>query len=116
LAAEYRDSVIHYVGPPHENDTLFEGLGITLGAAEDARAVVVTDLDDDDDTPGMYNDRATLWLRRALPMICANPDRIVEHGDRLLYCGGALADLYEARGGMIRMAGKPFKPIYAEAL
>jgi len=49
-------------------------------------------------------------------MICANPDRVVEHGDRLLYCGGALADLYEARGGKILMAGKPYKPIYTEAL
>ena len=42
---------------------------------------------------------------RDMALICANPDRVVEHGDRLLYCGGALADLYEARGGMIRMAG-----------
>jgi ribonucleotide monophosphatase NagD (HAD superfamily) len=49
-------------------------------------------------------------------MICANPDRVVEHGDRLIYCGGALADLYEARGGMINMAGKPYRPIYDEAL
>src|SRR6185312_3223518 len=68
------------------------------------------------DTPEMYNDRITLWLERRLPLICANPDRVVEHGDRLLYCGGALADLYEARGGMIRMAGKPYRPIYDEAL
>jgi len=41
---------------------------------------------------------------------------VVEHGDRLIYCGGALADLYEAHGGMIVMAGKPYKPIYTEAL
>ena len=37
LAAEYRDSTIHYVGPPHENDTLFEGLGITLFQRFDGR-------------------------------------------------------------------------------
>ena len=70
-------------------------------------AVIVTDLDNDDQTPDDYNDRITLWLSRNLPMICANPDRVVEHGDQLIYCGGALADLYEARGGMINMAGKP---------
>ncbi len=28
---------------------------------------------------------------RKLPMICANPDRLVERGDRLVYCAGALA-------------------------
>jgi len=116
MLAAYRGQTLHYVGPPAENDLLFEGLDITLGRAEDAKAVIVTDLDTDDDTPEMYNDRITLWLERRLPLICANPDRVVEHGDRLLYCGGALADLYEARGGMIRMAGKPYRPIYDEAL
>ena len=112
----YRGKTIHYVGPPEENNSLFEGLDITLGSAEAAQAVVVTDLDHDDDTPDLYNDRITLWLSRNLPLIAANPDRVVEHGDRLIYCGGALADLYEARGGMILMAGKPYKPIYTEAL
>ena len=41
----------------------------------------------------MYNDRVTTWLKRGLPLICANPDRVVEHGTQLIYCGGALADL-----------------------
>jgi HAD superfamily hydrolase (TIGR01459 family) len=116
MLAAYRGQTLHYVGPADENDGLFEGLGITLGTAEEARAVIVTDLDDDDQTPDDYNDRITVWLKRKLPMICANPDRVVEHGDRLIYCGGALADLYEARGGMIHMAGKPYRPIYDEAL
>jgi HAD superfamily hydrolase (TIGR01459 family) len=116
MLADYRGKTLHYVGPPNENDSLFEGLGVTLGAAENAAALVVTDLDTDDDTPDMYNERMKLWLRRNLPLICANPDRVVEHGDRLLYCGGALADLYEAQGGRILMAGKPYRPIYDEAL
>ncbi len=116
MLVPYRGQTLHYVGPPKENDGLFEGLDITLGRPEDAKAVIVTDLDDDDETPEDYSERITLWLARNLPMICANPDRVVEHGDRLLYCGGALADLYEARGGMIHMAGKPYRPIYDEAL
>jgi HAD superfamily hydrolase (TIGR01459 family) len=116
MLVPYRGQTLHYVGPAKENDGLFEGLDITLGRVEDAKAVVVTDLDDDDQTPDDYNDRITAWLARKLPMICANPDRVVEHGDRLIYCGGALADLYEARGGMINMAGKPYRPIYDEAL
>jgi HAD superfamily hydrolase (TIGR01459 family) len=116
MLVPYRGLTLHYVGPVAENDGLFEGLDITLGPAEAAKAVIVTDLDDDDETPDDYNDRITVWLARNLPMICANPDRVVEHGDRLIYCGGALADLYEARGGMIKMAGKPYRPIYEEAL
>jgi ribonucleotide monophosphatase NagD (HAD superfamily) len=30
----------------------------------------------------------------------------------LIYCGGALAALYETLGGPVIMAGKPFAPIY----
>lgn len=116
MLEDYRGRTVHYVGPPHENDALFEGLDITLGSAEEAIALVVTDLDTDDDTPDMYSERMAFWLKRNLPMIVANPDRVVEHGDRLIYCGGALADLYEARGGRILMAGKPYRPIYAQAL
>lgn len=112
----YRGQTLHYIGPAHENDALFEGLGITLGSANDARALIVTDLDDDNDTPEDYTGRMREWLKRDLPMICANPDRVVEHGTQIFYCGGALADLYEAHGGRIRMAGKPYRPIYDLAL
>jgi len=116
MLAEYRGKVIHHVGPPTEDDALYEGFDLTRGSAGQAEVVVVTDLDTDNDTPDMYNERVTLWLERNLPMIVANPDRVVEHGERLIYCGGALGDLYEARGGMVRMAGKPYRPIYQEAL
>jgi HAD superfamily hydrolase (TIGR01459 family) len=116
MIAAYSGRVVHSVGPPGDNDSLFAGLGVTLGPVDEASAIVVTDLDSDDDTPELYTDRMTAWLGRGLPLICANPDRVVEHGDRLVYCGGALADLYEARGGLVRMAGKPYRPIYDEAL
>lgn len=113
---DYRGTTIHYIGPPKENDGLFTGLDIALGPAEQAAALVVTDLDHEWDTPDLYRERMSLWLKRNLVMIVANPDRVVEHGDRLKYCGGALGDLYEALGGMITMVGKPYKPIYEEAL
>ncbi|KAB2855873.1 MAG: TIGR01459 family HAD-type hydrolase, partial [Bauldia sp.] len=116
MLAEYRGKVVHHVGPPSDDDALYEGLDLVRGSVEAAEAVVVTDLDSDDDTPDMYSERVELWLARNLPMIVANPDRVVEHGDRLIYCGGSLGDLYEARGGMVRMAGKPYRPIYQEAL
>lgn len=114
--APYRGKIVHHVGPPKIDDSLYDGLGVIRGPAEEAAAVVVTDLDTDDDTPDMYEDRIKVWLSRKLPLICANPDRVVEHGGRIIYCGGALADLYEAHGGRIRMAGKPYRPIYDEAL
>ncbi len=40
----------------------------------------------------------------------------MQRGDTIIYCGGAIADLYEQMGGRVIMAGKPFSPIYALAL
>jgi HAD superfamily hydrolase (TIGR01459 family) len=115
MIEKYRGKAIHHVGPPTEDDALYDGLDLRRTGAEEAEVVVVTDLDTDDDTPEMYRERAKLWLSRKLSMICANPDRVVEHGDKIIYCGGALGDLYSAMGGMVHMAGKPYPPIYEEA-
>jgi len=49
-------------------------------------------------------------------MICANPDIVVERGHELVYCAGAIADLYAAAGGEVIYAGKPYRPIYDQAL
>ena len=42
-------------------------------------------------------------------MICANPDIMVERGDELIYCAGALAADYEAEGrqGHLRRQAAP---------
>lgn len=114
LLEGYGGKTVHRVGPSHD-EVLFEGLGISFGPVEAASAIAVTDLDTDDDTPADYEDRMTEWLARGLPLICANPDKVVEEGDRIVYCGGALADAYEDRGGRVMMAGKPFNPIYEQA-
>lgn len=115
MIGKYRGKAIHHVGPATADDALYDGFDVRRTGADEAEVVVVTDLDTDDDTPEMYRDRAKHWLSRKLPMICANPDRVVEHGDKIIYCGGALGDLYSAMGGMVHMAGKPYPPIYEEA-
>lgn len=115
MIAKYSGRAIHHVGPATDDDALYEGLDLRRTGADEAEVVVVTDLDTDEDTPEMYRERAKHWLSRKLPMICANPDRVVEHGDKIIYCGGVLGDLYAAMGGMVLMAGKPYQPIYEEA-
>lgn len=86
---------------------------IKIVPMDEAEGVVCTGLHDDlTETPADY--RATLLLARNLdlPMLCANPDIIVDMGDRRLYCAGALAADYEAMGGRALYFGKPHPPIY----
>ncbi len=103
---------------PDRDWPLYEGLGLdTVPGAEDAAFISVTGpVDDTVETPEDYRARLSAGVARDLELICANPDRVVQRGDRLIYCGGSLADLYESLGGRVTMAGKPFDPIYDLAL
>jgi len=102
---------------PDRDDPIYEGLGLEFSGLEDAVFIACTGpFDDDIETPEDYRERFVEGARRGLPMICANPDIVVQRGDKLIYCGGALAQLYEALEGQVAMAGKPHAAIYELAL
>ena len=103
---------------PDRDAPLYEGLDLRMakGAADAVFISVTGMIDDEVETPEDYRERLSEGAARDLEMICANPDRVVQRGDRLIYCGGSLADLYESLGGRVTMAGKPFDPIYELAL
>ncbi|MEM1376147.1 MAG: TIGR01459 family HAD-type hydrolase [Pseudomonadota bacterium] len=102
---------------PERDAPLFHGLDVELVDEASAEAVVCTGLfDDETETPNDYEDMLSRFRSRDLPFICANPDIVVERGDRLLYCAGALAQRYDLMGGKTLIAGKPHKPIYDLAM
>ena len=107
---------VYHLGP--EKDlALLEGLPVTFSSMEDAEVVLCSGLDrDEQEDPEDYRLQLSAMADRAMPMICANPDKIVRKGDRLLPCAGALAAIYEELGGKVAMAGKPYPPIYDECL
>ncbi len=107
---------VFHVGP--ERDVpIFEGLETRLAPIESADYVVCSGLfDDRTETPQDYNALIATLRERGLTMVCANPDLVVERGDQLVYCAGAIADLYGAAGGSVIYAGKPFRPIYEQAM
>ncbi len=102
---------------PDRDAPLYAGLGLGFAPLEDAAFIACTGPNDDDvETPEDYRDILTRAAARDMLMICANPDIVVQRGDRLIYCGGALAKLYVSLGGTVFMAGKPHSPIYDVAL
>ena len=79
--------------------------------------MVCTGLNHDEvETLESYRELLTKLSARKLFMLCGNPDLVVERGERLVYCAGALADLYGTLGGEVLYAGKPYRPIYDLAL
>jgi HAD superfamily hydrolase (TIGR01459 family) len=102
---------------PERDDSIFSGLNVRFAPLESADYVVCSGLYDDDvETPDDYRGRLEAMLKRRLFMVCGNPDVVVERGDRLVYCAGAIADLYQTMGGEVLYAGKPYRPIYDMAL
>lgn len=111
-----RSETLYHLGPERDR-SVFGGLTVRFAPLASADYVVCTGLEDDEvETPDDYRERLELMLKRRLFMVCGNPDMVVERGPRLVYCAGALADLYVTMGGEVLYAGKPYRPIYEMAL
>lgn len=103
---------MYHLGPERDRG-IFEGLGIELTGIGEAEIVLNSGLFDDDiETPDDYKDRLAQMKARGLVMLCANPDRVVQRGGRLIWCAGALADDYRKLGGEVVYYGKPMPEIY----
>tara|TARA_R110002096_G_scaffold318212_1_gene512623 strand:+ start:1272 stop:2144 length:873 start_codon:yes stop_codon:yes gene_type:complete len=101
---------------PDGDDELYDGLEIEFTGIEDAQFITCTGPDDYwNGKPEDYRAVLETALERDLDLVCANPDIVVQSGDRLIYCAGAIARLYTQMGGRSIVAGKPHQPIYALA-
>ena len=115
VAARLKQAVFH-LGPERDL-SIFAGLDVKFADLDRADYVVCSGLfDDTTETPENYRAMLAAMRTRALFMVCANPDIVVERGDALVYCAGALADAYAALGGDVLYCGKPHAPIYEAAL
>ncbi len=113
LLKGYRGKPVYHIGPYSRDRAVLDGLGLDLTGPEDAKAIICTGLFDDTvETPEDYEHSLALLSARNLPMICANPDLVVDRGGIRIYCAGALAKLYEEAGGRVIYAGKPHAPVY----
>ena len=106
----------YWLGPQRDGG-LFKGLPIEVAPMESADVIVCTGLfDDRTETPDDYRDFLAKAHALKVPMLCANPDILVERGGELIYCAGAIAGVYESIGGETLYSGKPYRPIYEAAL
>jgi HAD superfamily hydrolase (TIGR01459 family) len=116
VLAQHAGARIFHLGPERDAP-IFAGLDVVRVAPAEADLVVCTGLfEDESETPDDYDALLQELAGKQLPMLCANPDRMVERGHRLVYCAGALAEVYTELGGAVTYAGKPHAPIYRLAM
>lgn len=107
---------IHLIGPRDRDQAFFSQIEARSAHLDEADAIACTGLiEDRTEKPEDY----LPLLRKAhalkIPFVCANPDLLVDVGGTLLYCAGAIADLYEHMGGEVFWAGKPYLNAYETA-
>lgn len=103
---------VEHVGPERDLP-FFHGLDVARVSRDEAESVVLTGLyDDETESPEDYADAIADWVARKLPVICANPDIVVDRGDKRLWCAGAVAEAFARAGGNPVYTGKPHPPIY----
>jgi HAD superfamily hydrolase (TIGR01459 family) len=103
---------IFHLGPERDLPN-YDGLPNEMVGEGECDLVVVTGpFNDEVETPDDYREMFTRLQKRDVLMLCANPDLVVERGDKLIWCAGALAQVYEELGGKVIYAGKPYAPIY----
>ncbi len=114
---------VHHIGAQKDQvfftdfagDLAAMAAGVTIKQVplHDAEGIVCTGLHDDQtETPDDYRAALLLGKTRGLPMLCANPDLVVDMGHKRVYCAGAIAQAYEQMGGRALYFGKPHPPIY----
>jgi HAD superfamily hydrolase (TIGR01459 family) len=116
FVASHPGQKVFWIGPERDS-SIHRGLDVVHSTLEQADYIICTGLfDDETESAENYRDTLLQARERKLTLICANPDIVVERGDRLIYCAGAVAELYRELGGAVIFYGKPHRPIYERAI
>lgn len=116
---------VHHIGPMPKDQPFFDEFAdpaladmaaanpIEIVPLAQAQGLICTGPNEElNESPDDYRAAFLLAKTNGLKMLCANPDIVVDYGDKRIYCAGALAELYERMGGEVMYFGKPHPPIY----
>ncbi|CCG42916.1 TIGR01459 family HAD-type hydrolase [Magnetospirillum molischianum] len=106
---------LYHLGPERDRN-IFDDLDYEAVELGEADFVLNTGPVDLGESAADYRPILTVARARALPMICANPDREVIRQGKRIACAGALGDIYRSLGGVVIERGKPDPAIYDTAL
>lgn len=102
---------------PDRDKSVYEGLDLDIVKdVEESDFVLNSGIYDHfNDTAEQYAPLLEKAAAKNLPMVCANPDKVVYVGDKLVLCPGTLADMYEKMDGQVTWFGKPHRAVYSMA-
>ena len=110
-------SIFHIGGKRHHSiykDMIHEKkISIEIDNITHADLIVCTEpFDPSKDQLSDYGNTLKIGIDKDLTLLCANPDLVVDVGDKREMCAGSIASMYEEMGGKVIYFGKPHKNIY----
>ena len=87
-------------------------IDVQIVPLEEAEGIVNCGPFDVNADPSVMRPEFLYAKEKGLPMLCFNPDIVIDRGEKREYCAGALAQLYTEMGGESLYFGKPHPPIY----
>lgn len=109
---------IWFIGEPGDAP-FFERMALMKDAPEitrvplqEAEGIICTGPFDRTADPNEMRPQFLMAKQMGLKLLCANPDIVVDRGERREWCAGALAALYTEMGGESLYFGKPHPPVY----
>jgi len=105
-----------HIGPDRDLN-IFDDTKVKRVDFDEADFIFVTGLfDDESEDEDDYIDLLSKAKERGMILVCANPDLLVQRGDELIPCAGLISKKYDEIGGKTVNIGKPFSPIFEEAI
>lgn len=106
-------NVFYAISPEHE-DSLLDDIGYARTQdVNEADFLLAIGFKDEHSTLEDAMPAIQVGLKKELPMLCANPDKIVVRIDGTkAICAGLAAEAYAHAGGYVQFIGKPFDHVY----
>lgn len=116
LNESHYGSKCYHIGPDRDLN-IFDGVNVSRVSFEESDFLFVTGLfDDETEDENSYSSILYEAKKRNLKLVCANPDIVVQRGEKLIPCAGAISKKYKEIGGKVVNIGKPFSPIFDKAV
>ena len=107
----------YFIGLEEDNNLLKNTKFIESPSYREADFILLTGPRSFNDKPEDYLNELKACKNYKLPMVCANPDKIIiRQNGKKIFCAGAISEIYENLGGEVQSFGKPFNNVFIEAI
>ena len=115
LNKNYSNKKFYHIGPPRDFDLFSKFKEDKVKNFLESSYLLCTGLfDDKSEDLNYYKDLLKDQIKK--PMICTNPDLIVDRGNKRELCAGSVALIFEKMGGKVVYFGKPFPEVYNQSI